>query len=44
MSDEEAPEVFLNDALPRLPDDAHALCEGELTEEELQIASTDGKR
>ena len=30
VSDEEAQEVFLNDALPRLPDDACKLCEGEL--------------
>ena len=39
MSDEEAQEVFLNDALPRLPDDACELCEGELSEEELRIAA-----
>ena len=37
--DEEAQEVFLNDALPRLPDDACELCEGELSEEELRIAA-----
>ena len=35
---QEAQDGFLNDAIPRLPDDARDLCEGELTEEQLRKA------
>ena len=35
---QEAQDGFLNDAIPRLPDDAPDLCEGELTEETLRKA------
>ena len=35
---QEAQDGFLNDAIPRLPDDEPDLCEGELTEEALRKA------
>ena len=38
MCGQEAQDGFLHDAIPRLPDDARDLSEGELTEEELRKA------
>ena len=35
---QKAQDGFLQDAIPRSPDDARDLCEGELTEEELRKA------
>ena len=38
MCGQEAQDGFLNNAIPKLPDDARYLCEGEPTEEELRKA------